>query len=808
MIDISFKNPLLIVVFALIVAIFSLVAISKLPIDILPKFKTSAVQVLTLYPGMPAEVMEKDITSRIERWTGQAEGISRQESKTMIGVSVVRNFFREEIDPNTAMSHVTSFAMSDLYYLPPGTLPPMIMPYDPTASIPLALLTVSSEVKNEKELYDIAYFNLRNLLGGIQGIVAPAVYGGKLTRIYVYVDPDKLEARNLSATDVMEAIQADNVMIPTGDANIGNMNYSVNAKGMLTNVEDFDDIIIKWQDGAPIYVRDIGHTENAGAIQTNIVRVNGKRQVYIPIYKRPGANTIAAVEGVKSSLDQLKSRLDPSIELNVIFDQSSYVRKSINGLKRAGIEGLILVTLMLFVFLGNVRSALIVVLSLPLAIMFTFIAMYFTGETINSMTLGGIALAIGLLVDNAIVVLENTDRHLKMGKTANQAAMDAVKEVAMPVFASTLVIIIVFLPIIFLTGITKYLFSSLAISVTFAMVGSYIFSMTLVPIAAARFFKDRLPDSDVDKPKSFFGSMSGILDRPRELYLRTLKKVLRNKGKVLAFIFALLILSGFVGRNLGYELFPKMDVGQLEIYARLEPGTRLENTEEVIAEIEDVIIDVIGDELNIIVSNIGVFYDWPAAYTPNSGTQDAFIKVQLKKGYKTSTFDYVKILRPRLVKEFPGVELSFNTGGIVTAALNYGLPSPIDIQVIGNDLQVANKIAREIRDSVRLVRGTRDVRILQRLNQPSLDINIDRIKASEMGVNASSAVKNIVASLNSTTNFLKSFWINEVNGNHYFVGVTYPEYEIDNQTALENVIITGQETTVPVRLKNIATITR
>jgi len=798
MITLSFKNPYLTIVLAMVVLVISYVAILQLPIDILPQFKTSAVQVLTLYPGMPAEVVEKDITSRIERWTGQSEGIVMQESKSIIGASIVRDHFREDIDPNTAMSHVTSYAMSDQYYLPPGTLPPMVMPYDPTASIPLALLAVSSDTKTGKELYDISYFSLRNMLGGIQGIVAPAVYGGKLRRIYIYVYPDKLEALGLSATDVMRAIQKSNTMIPTGFANIGQLNYNVNAGGLIKEVDDFNHIVVKYQDGAPVFVEDIGYAADAGAIQTNIVRINGKRQVYVPIYKRPGANTIAAVEGVKASLRRLQERLPKDVKLNVIFDQSVYVRKAIAGLTNAGIGGLLLITLVLIVFLGNARAVFIVAISLPLSVLVGFIGLYVSGQSINSMTLGGIALALGLLVDNAIVVLENTDRHIKMGKTASRAAMEAAKEVAMPVLASSLVIVVVFFPLIFLSGISKYLFTPLAISVSFAIAGSYLFSMSLIPIMAARLFKGRASKTITDaSPGRFERSFAQF----SQGYEKLLRRIFPLKWALLGAMVALLLLSLWMGTKLGYELFPQVDVGQLEIQARFEPGTRLEKTEEEMAAIESHIKEETGKDLNMLVSNIGVFYDWPAAYTPNSGSQDAFIKVQLREGHERSTFELARLLRQRLTTQFPGVEFSFHTGGMVTAALNYGLPSPIDIQIKGNDLYVANELAQNIRNKVRQVPGTRDVRILQRLNQPQLDIHIDRIKAAEMGVHAEEAVKNIVSGLNSSTVFAKSFWIDERNGNHYFVGVTYPEHIIDSEQSIRNVTVSSetQDQAVPVR---------
>lgn len=801
MLELAFKNKYLIIVLSLLIAVISIIVIVRLPVDILPNYNTSAVQVLTLYPGMPAEVMEKDITSRLERWTGQSNGIVKQESKSMIGVSIVKDFFGEDIDPNTALSQVTSLAMSDLYYLPPGTVPPMVMPYDPTASTPLALLAVSSDSLSEKQLYDIAYFDLRNLLGSVKGIIAPAVYGGKLRRIFMYVYPGKLQAYKLSQTDVIDAVQKNNVMIPTGDVNIGDRNYSVNANGMLPKVDDFNNIVIKMDaDGSPIFLKDIGYAKDASAIQTNVVHINGKRQVYIPIYKRTGANTIESVEAVKSKLADLKERLPKAVNLDVILDQSTYVRNSINGLMKEGIIGLVLVSLALLLFLGNFRSTFIVSLSIPLSVMFAFIGLYFTGDTINSMTLGGIALAIGLLVDDSIVVLENIDKHLKLGKSSAQAAYDGAKEVALPVLVTTLTIIIVFFPIIFLTGISKFLFTPLAIVVSLSMIGSRLISMTLVPIMAAAFFKGH---SIEHKPKGFLGMFERSINKLTNRYVSSIDKTLKFRWLILGSVALLFVISMFGLQRIGRELFPQMDVGQISMDVRMESGTRIEKSEKVIKEIEHFVKGQIGEDMNLIVSNMGVLNDWPAAYTTNSGTQDATINVQLKEGHKFKTIDLVRKLRPQLKEKFPGVQFIFNTGGIVTSALNFGLPSPIDVQIIGNDLQKAHDIAVKVRGIIQNIEGTEDVRIHQRYDHPEIKIEIDRIKAAQVGINADEVVKNTVSALNSSVNFKPSFWIDEKNGNHYFVGVTYPEVELDNPQSIEDISLKGTNGNI-TQLKNIA----
>ena len=801
MIKISFRNPYLVLVFAIIVAVLAGVLIPRMPVDILPQFKKSAMQIITLYPGMPAEVVEKDITSRMERWTGQSPGIEKQLSKSIMGVSVVTNFYGEDIDPAEAMANSSSYAVSDMYYQPPGTMPPMIQPFDPTASKPLMLLTVSSDTRSGKDLYDVAYLNLRQMLSGVEGIVAPAAYGGSLRMVYVYVEPDKMEALGISQTQVMEAIQKNTTMIPSGVANIGKVNYGVDAKGLIVDVEDFDDIVITYKNGNPIFIRDIGQTKDASAIQTNIARVDGKEQVYLPIFKRAGANTIASVEAVKKALPGLKERMPDDVKLNVIFDQSSYVRNSISGLQNAGLGGLILVVIVLVLFLGNFRSALIVAISLPLSVLFAFIMLYITGQAINSITLGGLALVLGLLVDNSIVVLENIDRHLKMGKDSFSAAKDAALEVANPVLASTLVIMVVFFPVLFLTGITKFLFSPLAITVAGSMIGSYIFALTLIPIMGAFFFKNQLPNSDKKPKKNALGFFQRFTDRLGVKYQNSLSRTLKFRWPILGIMVLLLVASLFLLKNTGYELFPQSDVGQMEISVRMESGTRLQDANETIAEMEQVIREETGDDLEQLVANIGVFYDLPAAYTPNSGVQDAFIGVQLIETHETSTFEYASRLRKKLKEKFPGVELSFNTGGMITAALNEGKPAPIDVQVKGNDLQVLREISENIRDTIATLSATRDVRVLQRIDQPAKNINIDRVKAAELGVEPVEAIKNMVSALNSSVTYEKAFWIDESNGNHYFVGVTYPESEIDNRFVLENVGVNSSlsDGTIPFR---------
>jgi multidrug efflux pump subunit AcrB len=830
----ALRNPHAVVVMALAILVIGLTSLAKLPVDILPTFKTPAVQILTLYPGMPAEVMEKDITSRLERWTGQSNGVARQESKSMIGVSVVRDYFREDIDPNTAMSQVTSLAISDLYYLPPGTVPPMVMPFDPTASIPLALLSVSSPQYDETKLYDVAYFDLRNRLQGITGVIAPAVYGGKLRRILSYVDPDKLQARGLSPLDVIQGIKQYNTLIPTGSAKIGNVDYQINANGMVSKVPDLNKIPLKLNDGAPVYVGDVAHTEDTSAIQTNVVRVNGKRQVYIPLYRQPGANTIQVVEGVKEALAQIRSRLPQGINLDVVLDQSVFVRQAINNLIHEGLLGALLAAVMILFFLGSFRSTLIISLAIPLSILAAFIGLYWTGDSINAMTLGGLALAVGRLVDDAIVVLENTHRHLAMAKPPVRAAFDAAREVAMPVLVATITTVVVFFPVVFLTGMGKFLFTPLARAVAFSMSASYLVAMTLVPVCCATFLHHGEPRATTadDRPPTAptpaetasrlahvpGGRSSAVVGRHPHLapfdrlsgsYGRGLRRCLSAGPAVLGGAFLAFVASLFLYPAIGKELFPRMDPGQFTMRVRSASGTRIERTERRLVDVEKAIQAAIpARDLKMMITNIGVLLDWPAAYTPNSGPMDSFVLVQLAEHRAKSAPEYASLLREALSRRFPDLEFSFDTGGMVTAALNNGLPSPINIQVEGNKLDVAQALARELKSRIEAVRGTADVRVQQRTDYPQIAVDVDRTKAAYVGLTQQDVVKNVVTALNSSVNFDPSFWIDENNGNHYFIGAQYPEADIRNLQTLQDLPVTGANQKSPALLKNLATFRR
>jgi multidrug efflux pump subunit AcrB len=799
MVKAALKNPYAVIVLALAILVIGLTAIFKLPTDILPTFKTPAVQIVTFYPGMPAEVMEKDIMTRLERWTGQSNGIARQEAKAMIGVCVVKDFFREDIDPNTAMSQVTSLAMSDLFYLPPGTIPPMVMPFDPTATIPLCLISVSSPQFDETKLYDVAYFDLRNRLQSITGVIAPAVYGGRLRRILAYVDPLKAQARGLSPLDVINAIRDFNVMIPTGNAKFGALDYQINANGMVPAVAQLNDLPLRVGNGPPTYIRDVAKVEDSHQIQTNIVRVQGKRQVYIPIYRQPGANTIAVVEGIKAQLKPILERIK-GINLDVVMDQSVYVRQAIRNLVQEAALGFLLAAAMVFIFLGSARPTGIVLIALPLAVLGSLIGLYFSRQTLNAMTLGGIAVVIGLLIDESIVVLENTARHLEMGASQREAALMGAGEVMRPLTIVTITISVVFFPIVFMGGIGKFLFLPLAMAVIFAIWTSRLLASTFVPVCAARFFTRA--SNTRERQESWF-------ERVRDRYASALDRALQWRWRVLGVAAALFILSMLIFKLIGTELFPQTDAGQFTVKVRATTGLRVEKTEELVAQVEKAIASVVPEkERKMVISNIGILLDWPAAYTANSGPQDTFILVQLAEHHARSTFSYVDELRKKLPQQFPGIEFNFDTGGMLSAALNGGLPAPINIQVEGNKLEVAHEIAEKIKRHAETVTGAVDVRIQQRLDAPQINIDIDRVKAAQVGLTQEEIVKNVVTALNSSINFAPSFWIDDKNGNHYFIGAQYRENDIQSINTILDIPVTGKNQLTPVALRTVAKFSR
>jgi multidrug efflux pump subunit AcrB len=860
MIRLALKNPYLVLVLVLMVAVIGAISMARIPADLLPTYKTSAVQIVTFYPGMPPEVMEGDIMSRLQRWTGQSSGIEHQEAKAMQGVCIVKDFFHPEVSSSEALAQVSMYAMSDMFYLPPGTIPPMVMPFDPTASVPLCLVSVSNPDMNDSELYDIAYKNLRNNLQSISGVIAPAVNGGALRRILAYVDPEKLRAYNISILEVHAALRRQNVLIPAGSAKIGDKEFYIYTNAIPDEVATLNDAPIKiGANGEPVLFSDVGEVQDSKQIQSNIVRVNGRTLVYVPVYRQPGSNTIEIVDSIKEKLGEILARLqeetrlpdgtpDPkmaNLTLNVVMDQSVKVRESVNALWVAGILGAVFAGLVVLFFLRNLASTFVIILAIPIAILTSLIGLYFTGNTINAMTLGGLALAVGILIDQAIVVIDNIERHMNMGtKGPLQAALDGTREVSVPLFVSTVTFIVVFFPVIFLSGLAKYLFAPLSMAVLFAVIASYLIAIFFVPVAAAKFMRPK--KKGTANGGNADGSSDSVGQQPPTEQLNWLVRgyrvlllgSLRRKWWILSTAAVLFVGSMWLMSNIGRELFPPVDSGQFTVYVRAPSGTRIELSEDYIKQIENMIVEEVGDpapdnptadtvypvtrnkfagganrtltddevanatkasNCETLISNIGVLLDWPAAYSPNTGAMDSFILVELKQNPGApDVFEIVSRLRKRLNKEFPNIEFAFNTGGILTAALNMGEPSPIHLQIAGRDIETAQGIARELVAAVKRVEGTTDVRIAQRADYPMIEVEIDRVAAADRGVTPELVMKSLVSATNSSINFDPAFWINPQNGNHYFLGTQYFEEKINSLDTLRYISVKGSEDGSPI----------
>jgi multidrug efflux pump subunit AcrB len=835
----SLNNAHAVTVFCLTLVLLGSVSIYMIPIDILPVFQSPAVQVLTFYTGMPASSIEKDITNRMERWVGQANGTSRQESRSIVGASIVRDYFRSGVDPNGALTQVNSLALAAVPNLPPGTLPPVVLPFDPTSTTPVAIVAVDSPngEQNESILYDVGRYEVRNMLMSVNGAVAPVVYGGKIRAVMAYLDRQKLEARRLSPLDVMNAMDNYNVFLPTGDAKIGDIDYALDSNSMFDYPSDMGDIPLHSTIGNVSYLRDVATTKDASYIQTNIVRIDGKKEVYIPVFRQLGSSTLAVVNSVRSQLGDFTTRLTRGgIELKLVMDQSVFVRQAISSLVQEGVLGAVLCSMTILLFLGQWRMTMIAVMTLPISVLSACIFLKFFGQSINVMTLAGLTLAIGPMIDSAIICLENTHRHLGLGANPHDAAFLGASEVAMPELVSTLCTFLVLAPLALMPGMGEFLFMPLTLAVAFAMCSSYILSRTLVPTCSATWLSGHGHGHDSanghdnhDEPADkfngngnghkpgalarAFASWEGMVDGMFEAYARGLSVLLGHRVLVVGIGFGslavtLLVFSPILRR----DFYPEVDGGAFEMYARAPSGTRIERTEDKVAQLEEFIKKTIpGHDLELIVSEIGVNADWSAAYTPNAGPMDAVIKVQLKEHRAKSAQDYVHLVRTGVAKDprFQDMDFGFDAGGLVRGAMNEGKSTPINIRVTGKDQRVARAIAEQIRTECVKIDGVVDARIIQRLDYPEYLINVDRAKAADLGLTQEDIMKNVIAAFNSSIQFNKrNFWIDPIGGNQYFVGVQYPEGDIKSIETLMNIPITSKDQKKSIPLSNLIKLQR
>lgn len=814
----SLRNPHAVTVMALAMLVLGGLTLSTISIDILPAFKSPAVQILTFYGGMPAVGMEKSITNRMERGTGMANGVARQESRSIVGVSLVRNYFQSDVDPNGALTQEASLAAWEFPTMPPGTLPPVVLPFDPTGVVPVSLVALDSKTEPEQVLYDVGRYEVRNMIMNIPGAIAPVVYGGKIRAIMLYLDRMKMQARRLAPTDVMQAMDNYNVFLPTGSVKLGDFDYAINSNSMFDYVKQMEDIPLRNEHGNASFLSDVAEPSDASFIQTNIVRVNGRRQVYVPVYRQLGASTLNVVDTLKKSIPEMQARLSKSdVGLTVVMDQSVYVRSSISALVQEGMLGAALCSLVILLFLGQWRMTIIAVVTIPLSVLVAIACLYLAGQTINVMTLAGLALAIGPLVDNAIICLENTHRHMSLGVAPREAAFLGSSEVAMPALVATLCTFLVLTPLMLVPGMGQFLFGPMTFAVFFAMVTAYILSLSLVPCYSGLLLKPHA-HHDGRKPSRnpiarLFGAWQASIDRAIDGYRWLLNVVLRFRVTTLAAGFSLLVGALVVlVPQLGREFFPEVDAGAFEIAVRAPTGTRVENTEKAVAKVEDFIRKSIPEhDLQMIVSEMGVTPDISSAYTPNAGPMDAVVKVQLQEHRSRSAQEYVRILRDGFSgdAEFSELEFSFDSGGMVRSALNEGKSSPLTIRLSGKNQELLYQIAEALKRKVTQVSGVVDARILQRMNYPQFTISVDRTKAADLGLTQQDVMRNVVAACNSSIAFNKrNFWIDPVSRNQYFVGVQYPEEDIRSLETLLDIPITSPKQSSPIPLRSVATISR
>jgi multidrug efflux pump subunit AcrB len=823
----AIKYPFFILMFCLMVIVVGIATVTRMPVDLFPEINIPVVVVATFYSGMPPQQIEADITNSYERFFTLGSGINHIESRSLPGVSLIKIYFQPGTDANAAVSNISNLAMANLRRLPPGTLPPVVLKFD-ASNLPVCLITLKGQGFNQTQLKDLAQFAVRNQVANVPGASVPQPYGGKYRQIQVYVDPVKLEAHQLSVMDVVSSVNQSNLILPAGDVRIGPKDYNIYANSQIPVVDQINAMPIKTASGASVFVGDIGKAEDAGQLQTNIVRVDGQHSVYIPVLKQGGgSNTISIVNGVRDAVHHLLD-VPAALKTNVVFDQSVFVKIAVKNVINEGTIGLCLTALMILLFLGNVRATISVLLSIPISCLTAFIALNLGASTINTMVLGGIALALSRLIDNSVVVLENIFRHMEMGESPVEAAEKGGKEVQLAVLAATCSTSIVFFPVIMLAGVSKYLFTALALAVVLALFASYIVAMTVVPLFCAKFIRldpghahathnpetveENLPATELKakRPGLFRRVVIGfnrLFERLQHAYERAIAVCLERPVLVVCSFAAFVILSFALFPLLGVAFFPRTDPGQFVVNVKVPPGTRIEVTDEYIAKMEQDIRDVVSPEdMNMVVSNIGITPDLSAIYTSNSGMHTAFIQVSLKEEHKTSSFAYMQRLRERFATDFPEVNTYFQTGGLVDSVVNQGQPAPLDIRIGGNDLHQDFAFAQTLATKLKDLNSVSDVLIPQDLNYPGLELDINREHAALLGISPQTAINNVITALTSDSMIAPSFWVDPKTGNNYMLTVQYPDNQIKTLTDFKQIPLRAPGAVNTTPLESLAAI--
>jgi multidrug efflux pump subunit AcrB len=824
----AIRNPYFIVVVCLMIAVVGVTSLVRMPVDMFPAMNIPVVVVATFYAGMPPEQIETDITSRFERFFTLGSDIEHIESRSLPGVSVIKVYFQPGTNPDSAVTTISNLAMAQLRRLPPGTLPPIVLKFD-ASSLPVCLVTFKGEGLNETALRDLAQFQVRNQIASVPGASVPQPFGGRYRQIMVYTDPYKLESHQLSLMDAVRALNNANLILPAGDVQLGPLDYNIYTNSQLRTVQDIDQLPLKTVGQTPVRVADIGHAEDAQQIQTNLVRVDGQRSVYTPIMKQGGdTNTIQVVDGVKVRLQHLFD-VPKNLLTQVVFDQSVFVKTAIETLLHEGGIGLLLTSIMILVFLGSMRATVAVFFSIPLSALAAFIALSLGGSSVNAMVLGGLALAFSRLIDNSVVVLENIYRHLELGEAPAVAAEKGGQEVALPVLASTLTTIVVFFPVTLLYGVSKFLFSALALAVVLSLLASYVVAMSVVPLFCSRFIKghhggpagEEHPEStEAESETAPARPRRSLLDRfnawfnPKfeaflDFYDSVISVVLKQPVAILFVLTGIIVVSLFLFPLLDFSFFPRTDPGQFMMNLKLPSGTRIGITEQEVAKVEDLVRRTVSpDDLGMIVSNIGSTPDYSAIYTSNSGMHTATVQVSLKEDHKVGSYEYMATVRKRIADEMPEITTFFQSGGLVDAVLSLGMPAPIDVQVAGSNLDTSYATALKLARKIRSIDGVGDIYVPQDIDYPALQLDIDRTRASELGLTQKEVVGNIITALTSNAMIAPSFWIDPKNGNDYMLTVQYPERQIHSFDDLRAIPLHGAGIADSTRLDSVAAIRR
>lgn len=808
----AIRYPFFIIVLCLMVAIVGTVALVRMPVDLFPPINIPVVVVATFYSGMPPEQIETNITNPFERFFTLGSGIDHIESRSLPGVSLIKIYFQPGTDPNADLSSISNLAMADLRRLPPGTLPPVVLKFD-ASSLPVCLITLKGQGLNETQLRDLGQYTVRNQIASVPGASVPQPFGGRYRQIMVYVDPLKLQAHELSVMDVVRTVNDSNLILPAGDVKIGPYDYNLYTNSQVPSPSQINEMPLKTVGQASVLVRDVGHAVDAHQIQTNIVRVDGQRSVYLPILKQGGdSNTIAVVNGIKGALSQLVD-VPKQLVAKVVFDQSVFVKMAIENLLHEGAIGLVLTGIMVLLFLGSMRATAAVFLSIPLSALAAFLAISAGGGTVNTMVLGGLALAFSRLIDNSVVVLENIFRHLEMGESPAVAAEKGGNEVALAVLAATLTTAIVFFPVIFLYGVSRFLFVALATAVILSLLASYLVAMTVVPLFCAKLISQHQAHEEVGEGAvgSRFGNIAKkfnvYFEKMLGIYDRTLDRSLLRPIATTVGLAGVSILALSLYPLLGVAFFPRTDPGQFVINFKAPSGTRIELSEQYAKQVEDIVRQVVPpNELGMTVANIGITTDFSAIYTPNSAPHTGFVQVSLKEDHKVGSYEYMRRVRRQVAQQLPQLTTYFQSGGLVDAVLNMGMPAPIDIQVSGNSLRGAYAVASNIAEKIRQLRGVSDVLIPQDVDYPALRLDVDREKASLVGLSQKEVVDNIITALTSNGMIAPNYWIDPKSGNPYMLTVQYPEDAVKTLEDLKEIPLRSAKSTEPTTLDTVVNV--